>query len=188
MLRALFRLAFLLIVVCAVGALLLGYRWGSGPCPGTRPAGARSGDVAAVRTRAPPRLAPGVPVLYWGRSLGGTMAAYAATVRRPDGVIVESGFADVRSLLVGSPLAVVARLSSYRFPTAEFLARAQTPVLVMHGDADRVVPFAAGTALFERLSEPKRFVVIPGGDHNDLAPPDETSYWNELAAFATLVR
>jgi fermentation-respiration switch protein FrsA (DUF1100 family) len=150
--------------------------------------GALSRVVGVVVPRVPPRLDPGVPVLYWGRSLGGTMAAYAATVRRPDGVIVESGFADVRSLLVGSPLAVVARLSSYRFPTAEFLARAQTPVLVMHGDADRVVPFAAGTALFERLSEPKRFVVIPGGDHNDLAPPDETSYWNELAAFATLVR
>jgi osmotically-inducible protein OsmY len=34
MLRALFRLAFLLIVVCAVGALLLGYRWGSGSVVG----------------------------------------------------------------------------------------------------------------------------------------------------------
>lgn len=30
MLRALFRLALLLIVIFAVGALLLGYRWGSG--------------------------------------------------------------------------------------------------------------------------------------------------------------
>ncbi len=145
-------------------------------------------DVSAVVSRLAPRLDPGVPVLYWGRSLGGTMAAYAATARRPDGVIVESGFADVRSLLRGSPLGLVARLSSYRFPTAEFLVQARMPVLVMHGDADRVVPFAAGTTLFERLHEPKRFVVIPGGDHNDLAPPDRASYWSEIAAFAALIK
>src|SRR5688572_23623469 len=145
-------------------------------------------DVSAVVSRVAPHLDPGVPVLYWGRSLGGTMAAYAATVRRPDGIIVESGFADIRSLLAGSPLAAAARLSSYRFPTAEFLVQARAPVLVLHGDADRVVPFAAGTTLFERLSDPKRFVVIRGGDHNDLAPPDEASYWSEIAAFAALVR
>lgn len=145
-------------------------------------------DVSAVVAHITPRLDPGVPVVYWGRSLGGTMAAYAATVRRPDGVIVESGFADVRSLLAGSFLGPAARLSSYRFPTAEFLVQARAPVLVMHGDADRVVPFVAGTTLFDRLHDPKRFVTIPGGDHNDLAPPDELSYWNAIAAFAAPAR
>jgi len=29
-----------------------------------------------------------VPTIYWGRSLGATMAAYAATVRPPDGLIL----------------------------------------------------------------------------------------------------
>ena len=33
-----------------------------------------------------------VPVVYWGRSLGTTMAAYAATRRSPDGLILEAGF------------------------------------------------------------------------------------------------
>jgi fermentation-respiration switch protein FrsA (DUF1100 family) len=116
------------------------------------------------------------------------MAAFAATVRRPDGVIMESGFPDVRSLLRGSPLGLVAPLSSYRFPTADLMAHVRTPVLVMHGDADRVVPFAAGRALFDRLEAPKRFVVIEGGDHNDLAPPNEVTYWQEIAAFADSTR
>src|SRR5262249_24764663 len=41
------------------------------------------------------------PSVYWGRSMGTTMAAYAAARRRPDGLILESGFPDARSLLRG---------------------------------------------------------------------------------------
>jgi fermentation-respiration switch protein FrsA (DUF1100 family) len=145
-------------------------------------------DVSAVVSWAASQTPQNVPVLYWGRSLGGTMAAYAATLRRPHGVIVESGFPDVAAVLKGSTLGLIARLSSYRFPTAEFLVRARTPVLVMHGDADRVVPFAAGRALFDRLPERKRLVVLAGADHNDLSPPDATTYWQEIAAFADSVR
>ena len=43
------------------------------------------------------------------------------------------------------------------------------PLLQAHGDADRVVPYALGRKLFEAANEPKRLVVVPGGDHND--PP-----------------
>src|SRR6185436_5264146 len=47
--------------------------------------------------------AMGAPLIYWGRSLGTAMAAYAAAKRVPDAVILESGFADARSLLRDSP-------------------------------------------------------------------------------------
>jgi len=53
----------------------------------------------------------------------------------------------------------------------------------MHGDRDRVIPFAQGQALFERIGVPKRFVTIPGGDHNDLTPPDPDAYWKAVDAF-----
>lgn len=144
------------------------------------------GDVSAVVAWASPRLRAGVPVIYWGRSLGSTMAAYAATVRRPDGIIVESGFADARSLLKGSPpLSLLALFSSYRFPTARFLREAHAPVLVMHGDSDHVVPISAGRALFERVDEPKQFFIIGGGDHNDVVPPDPEAYWQTVGDFVS---
>ena len=38
-----------------------------------------------------------IPTIYWGRSLGAAMAAYAATVHAPDGIILESGFANARA-------------------------------------------------------------------------------------------
>src|SRR3954462_4459107 len=82
-------------------------------------------DVAAFVRSIGPRVDAQVPLVYWGRSLGSTMAAHAATVRRPDGVIIEAGFPDARSLLKASPpLALLGLFSSYRFPTARFLAEA----------------------------------------------------------------
>ena len=128
--------------------------------------------------------APGVPLVYWGRSLGTAMAAYAATRRRPDRLILEAGFPRARSLLRASPpLAVVSLFSSYRFPTADYARHAGCPILVLHGDADRVIPFEHGRALFDGLTEPKRFVTIRGGDHNDAVPPDQDAYWSAIASF-----
>jgi len=124
------------------------------------------------------------PIIYWGRSLGATMAAYAATRRRPDGLILEAGFPDAWSLVRGSPpLALLALFSSYRFPTVSYVRRAGCPVLVLHGDADRVVPFALGQALFHAAPEPKQFVRIAGGDHNDAAPADADAYWSAIRSF-----
>ena len=141
-------------------------------------------DVDAVVERFWSGSPQHVPVVYWGRSLGAAMAAYAATVRAPDGLILESGFPDARSLVGTSlPLAFLALFSTYRFPCAAFLQRVSVPVLVMHGDNDRVVPIGQGGALFERIAGPKRFVTIRGGDHNDLTPPDPPAYWQAVDGF-----
>jgi uncharacterized protein len=129
-----------------------------------------------------------LPLIYWGRSLGGAMAAYAATVRRPNGVIVEAGFADARSAVRGSPvLAVLSLLASYRFPAADFINQANVPVLQLHGDRDSVIPIELGRELFQKITGPKEFVVIPGGDHNDAAPRDADAYWAAIDRFITSV-
>jgi fermentation-respiration switch protein FrsA (DUF1100 family) len=108
------------------------------------------------------------------------MAAYAATVRPPDGVILESAFPDVRSLF-GRGLTLFA---SYRFPAAAFMERARTRALVLHGDSDSIIPYEHGRSLFERIPEPKSFVTIRGGDHNDAMPRDPNAYWAAVNGFS----
>jgi len=141
-------------------------------------------DVDALVARAWTETESRTPLVYWGRSLGGAMAAYAATVRKPDGVIIEAGFPDARAVVRGSlPLTVLSLFSSYRFPAAEFMNRANVPVLQLHGDRDGVIPIALGRELFERITGPKEFVVIPGGDHNDAVPQDAQAYWSAMDRF-----
>jgi len=141
-------------------------------------------DVDAVVAHPWPETARTLPLIYWGRSLGGAMASYAATVRKPDGVIIEAGFPSARAAVRSSPvLAVLSLLASYRFPAGEYLNQANAPVLMLHGDRDSVIPFALGRELFEQVTAPKEFVVIPGGDHNDAAAPDPTAYWAAIDRF-----
>ena len=126
----------------------------------------------------------GRPVIYWGRSLGGPVAAAAASMVEPDGLILESTFPEKTAVISGNAIFRALNIfSSYRFSTVDALRGFSRPVLVMHGNRDRIVPFEAGRTLFDRLSEPKRFVVIEGGDHNDAFAADNRGYWNPILEF-----
>lgn len=123
-------------------------------------------------------------VLYWGRSLGGVMAAYATTVRKPDGLVLEATFSDKDSLLHHYPLLrILAAFSRYRFPTVEFLRDLDRPVLVIHGTHDEVVPFSEGRKLFHQLNTEKYFYEIGGADHGNLHLIEPEHYQAEVWEF-----
>lgn len=131
---------------------------------------------------------PELPLIYWGRSIGTATAAYAASRRAPDGVILEAGFPNARSIFESSPIMLALTfLATYRFPTAEWMAQVNAPVLVLHGDQDGVIPYSLGQRLYESLPGPKRFVTITGGDHNDPIPPDAALYWGAVKEFITSI-
>ena len=123
---------------------------------------------------------PNQKVIYWGRSLGGSVAAFATTVRKPDAMILEASFPSKYSLLNHYPvLKILGVLSEFRFPTAEFLENLSRPILVIHGEQDRIVPLKQGQLLFDRLQTEKYFHTIPAG-HNDLHQVDPDSYWKHI--------
>ena len=145
-------------------------------------------DVDAVVEYVWTSLKPSTAVVYWGRSLGVSMAAAAATKYAPARLILESGFPDARSLFrAPSPMALLALFSTYRFPAARFLGGSEVPVLVMHGDADTVIPYEQGRALYEGIRGPKQFFTMRGADHNDATPPEEVLYWQAIRAFIDAV-
>ena len=139
---------------------------------------------AAVRLFGDRLKKPGVPVIQWGRSIGSVVAAHAASTG-PDAVVLESPFPDIRAVFAGNPLMKFLSLfSSYRFPTSRLLERYDGPLLVIHGDADTIIPFRAGQQVYERArGARKTFTVIPGGDHNDLHVRNPALYWKAIDEF-----
>jgi pimeloyl-ACP methyl ester carboxylesterase len=124
------------------------------------------------------------PTVYWGRSLGGAVAASAARLIAPDGLILESTFADKAAVVRSHPmLRVLNVFATYRFPTAEMLKGVRRPVLVLHGDRDRIIPYRLGEELYNRLGSPKQFIRIPGADHNDFFGPARGDYWTPILQF-----
>lgn len=124
------------------------------------------------------------PLVFWGRSLGGAVAAFAARELSPDGLILESTFPDKAAVVRSNPvLRVLNTLSGYRFSTVDMLAGFPNPVLVIHGTRDSVIPHRLGRDLYDRLSAPKQWLEVPGTDHNDLIEPENDLYWTRVRQF-----
>lgn len=121
-----------------------------------------------------------------GRSLGTSMAAYAAACFRPAALILESGFVSLSE--VGEsryPIFPVKYLLKYRFETGRTLSAVHCPVLVVHSSEDRLVPFWQGKKLFEMAGEPKEFFEI-SGPHHDGYHQNEAIYREKLRSFLKL--
>jgi fermentation-respiration switch protein FrsA (DUF1100 family) len=142
-------------------------------------------DAEAVVSYAMARRAAGArPLVYWGRSLGGPVAASAARVGSPDGLILESTFPDKAAVVRSSPLLRALNIfGSYRFATVEMLREFSKPVLVLHAQNDSVIPYSLGREVYERLRPPKQFVAIAGADHNDLFVASREAYWSPVLQF-----
>ena len=129
----------------------------------------RDGEAATAYFRE--RLQkPKVPVIYWGRSLGCSVASYTATRTPPSALVLESPFPDVAFLFTNNPvMRFLSVFSTYRFATSTHLEQYAGPLLVIHGDADSIIPFNAGKRVFDAApTKSKTFAVLPGADHNDV--------------------
>ena len=59
----------------------------------------------------------------------------------------------------------------------------RVPVLVIAGDRDDIVPERLSRRLFDAAGEPKRYVVVPGAEHNDPELLDGPQMLGEIEGF-----
>jgi fermentation-respiration switch protein FrsA (DUF1100 family) len=137
-------------------------------------------DARAMRAWLRER-APG-PVLYLGVSLGAAVATALAVEEPPAALVLESPFASVQAM-ANATLPGAGWLFRTRYDALGTIGRVHAPVLVLHGDADEVVPYRQGRAVFDAASEPKVFASIPGAHHNDVLEVGGETYWRAWTAF-----
>ena len=108
-------------------------------------------------------------IVVWGFSLG-TGVAVALAADRPVGrVILEAPYTSISDVAASAFwFAPVRLLIRDQFRSDERIARVKAPLLVMHGALDPTIPVAFGERLFALANEPKRFVRLARGGHNDL--------------------
>ena len=120
-------------------------------------------------------------VVLMGRSLGGALAVDLAAKDGARALVLESTFSSVPDVAAYHyPWIPVRLVLRTRLDAAAKIGDYRGPLLQSHGDADSVVPYQLGQKLFEAAGEPKEFVTIPGGDHNDAQPRE---YYHALIEF-----
>jgi fermentation-respiration switch protein FrsA (DUF1100 family) len=105
-------------------------------------------------------------VVIAGYSLGGAVAVDLAAKDGARGLILQSTFSSVPDTAASHfPLLPVRSLVHNHFDSAAKISSYHGPLLQSHGDADRVIPYELGQALFKAANDPKVFVTIPNGGH-----------------------
>jgi uncharacterized protein len=118
----------------------------------------------------------GIPqsdVVLLGFSLGGGVAVDLAASDGARGLVLASTFTSLPDV-AGHHLSwlPMSWLMTMRMNSLEKIKQYRGPLLVSHGDADEVIPYEQGLALFRAANEPKRLVTVSGGKHNDPQPEE----------------
>jgi fermentation-respiration switch protein FrsA (DUF1100 family) len=124
-----------------------------------------------------------LPRIIFGRSLGGGVAVNLAVDADADGLIVESTFTSIRTLvrlIYHLPLPQL----PVKFDSLSKIGRLRMPLLAIHGEQDTLIPFSDGQVLFEAAPEPKTWYPIPGAGHNNTYAVGGEAYFRQLAVFA----
>ncbi len=121
-------------------------------------------------------------IVIHGESLGSAVAADLAARRPCAGLILECPFTSL-SAMGGTVAPLVGRLFVSGFQTRRKVARVHAPLLVIHGDRDRTVPYAMGRAVFEAGNEPKRMWTVEGASHENIVEAGGPLYRAQLRAF-----
>jgi pimeloyl-ACP methyl ester carboxylesterase len=102
-------------------------------------------------------------IIAWGRSLGGGAACALASRRDVAALVLESSFTGIRPL--ARRFGIFGPLVRDPFDNLPVVSEFTRPVLVLHGERDRIIPAEHGRKL-DRAAADSELVLLPCG-HND---------------------
>ena len=126
-------------------------------------------------------------IFVYGHSLGGAVAIDLAS-KHPNmaGLIVEGTFTSIEDVAESTPWLKIFPLQwviTQRFDSMSKISSLQTPLLILHGTEDVIIPLSMSAQLFAAAPEPKQLVTFEGANHNNLPEFGGRQYLKVLQQF-----
>jgi fermentation-respiration switch protein FrsA (DUF1100 family) len=122
-------------------------------------------------------------VILMGVSIGGAVAVELAARDGARGLVLASTFTSLPAAAQHhTPWLPMNLLLSTRMDALSKIHDYRGSVLIVHGDADEVVPYDHGKALYQAAHEPKKFITAKGAKHNDPLPEEYRLALDEFIA------
>ncbi len=138
-------------------------------------------DVRAAWNAIAPRYrARNLPIVIYGRSLGSGLAAYLARDVDPALLIMVTPYASLAAAALRAYPFVPEWALKYPLRTDTIIGTVKSPILLVHGTHDELLPLADSEQLRRLARAPTELLVIEGAAHNDIH--QFPSYLDGLAA------
>ena len=108
-------------------------------------------------------------IVLYGESLGTGVASRVAMERPSAGLILDAPYTSIPDVAAANFWFLPVRLMMRdRYETVRIIDKINTPLLILHGARDAMIPVRMGRELMRLAKEPKTFVELPRGGHSDL--------------------
>ena len=150
------------------GVCMMSYRGYSGskgsPTETANVADARLAYGALVQDGVDP-----ASIILYGESLGSGVAVRLATERPTGGLILDAPYTSILEVAEQAyPFLPVRHFLKDRYESRNYIGQVRTPLLILHGELDPVIPVAMGRELLRLANEPKRLVTFPFAGHSNI--------------------
>lgn len=120
-------------------------------------------------------------IVVYGESIGTGVATPVSVGREVAALILEAPFTSTVDIAKKRyPFLPIRRYMLDRYESVNVIHRIAAPLLVIHGENDKVIPLSSAQELFDAALEPKRMKVIPGAGHTRLL---RSGAWAEIQDF-----
>jgi alpha-beta hydrolase superfamily lysophospholipase len=123
-------------------------------------------------------------IVLYGESLGTYPAIRLGAEHPVAALILEAPFTSLYDVAkIHYSFVVKPLMQSFEFSNMENIANVRAPVFILHGNRDEICPYAMAGELFEHAPEPKGFLSVPDGMHNDLPVAAGEDFWQKPYEF-----
>ncbi|MFT6922250.1 MAG: pimeloyl-ACP methyl ester carboxylesterase [Crocinitomicaceae bacterium] len=107
-------------------------------------------------------------IIVVGYSLGTAIAAYIGAQNNPRKLILQAPYYSMTDMMKKNYPIVPTFLLKYKLETYKYVQDCKMPIVIFHGDQDKVIPFSSSVRLKKLLKKGDKLIALKGQGHGDI--------------------